>query len=145
MMHNKAMHIVWNKVTWYSKLAAVIFFIAVFPTLTFYIGREYQETVGILSTKSETQKVVVSANSEEIDSGIYGIVYKKGTPFQGGLRITSKTSNVIVETTPNSDGNFFILLPAGDYTISSTDSSSKKEQDVSIQNGVITRMEISLN
>lgn len=33
----------WNEVTWYSKLAAVIFFLGVFPALTFYIGTQYQE------------------------------------------------------------------------------------------------------
>jgi hypothetical protein len=33
-----------NEVTWYSKLAAVIFFLAVLPILTFYIGMEYEKT-----------------------------------------------------------------------------------------------------
>ncbi len=33
----------WNKVTWYSKLAAIIFFIGILPVLTFYIGTQYQE------------------------------------------------------------------------------------------------------
>ena len=32
-----------NEVTWYSKLAAIIFFLGVFPALTFYIGTQYQE------------------------------------------------------------------------------------------------------
>jgi len=31
-----------NEVTWYSKLAAVIFFIGILPVLTFYIGTQYQ-------------------------------------------------------------------------------------------------------
>lgn len=34
----------WNKVTWYSKLLAVIFFIGVLPVWTFYIGVKYTET-----------------------------------------------------------------------------------------------------
>ena len=38
------MTIVWNKVTWYSKLLAAIFFIFVVPILTFYIGKEYERT-----------------------------------------------------------------------------------------------------
>ena len=33
-----------NEVTWYSKLAAVIFLLVIFPMLTFYIGIKYQET-----------------------------------------------------------------------------------------------------
>lgn len=32
-----------NEVTWYSKLSALIFFLGFFPTLTFYIGTQYQE------------------------------------------------------------------------------------------------------
>ncbi|MFA6601633.1 MAG: hypothetical protein WCT02_02110 [Candidatus Paceibacterota bacterium] len=36
------MTIEWNKVTWYSKLGALILFVIVVPFLTFYIGREYE-------------------------------------------------------------------------------------------------------
>lgn len=38
------MHISYTTVTWYSKLLSIIFFIAVVPVLTFYIGTEYQKT-----------------------------------------------------------------------------------------------------
>jgi hypothetical protein len=34
--------IVWNKVTWYSKLCAVILFLAVLA-LGFYLGQQYEE------------------------------------------------------------------------------------------------------
>ncbi|HLP44283.1 MAG TPA: hypothetical protein VK145_03340 [Candidatus Nanoarchaeia archaeon] len=33
----------WNKVTWYSKWASLLFFILVLPVLTFCIGMKYQE------------------------------------------------------------------------------------------------------
>lgn len=33
----------WNEVTWYSKLGAVILFVAVLPALSFYIGSRVQE------------------------------------------------------------------------------------------------------
>ncbi|MES2216691.1 MAG: hypothetical protein V4481_05360 [Patescibacteria group bacterium] len=33
-----------NKITWYSKLAAAVFFLAVLFVLTFYMGQEYQKT-----------------------------------------------------------------------------------------------------
>jgi hypothetical protein len=36
-----------NEVTWYSKLAATIFLLGIFPTLTFYIGIKYQESQDI--------------------------------------------------------------------------------------------------
>jgi hypothetical protein len=34
----------WNEVTWYSKLGAIILFLAVVPTLCFYIGMQYELT-----------------------------------------------------------------------------------------------------
>ena len=37
-----------NEVTWYSKLAAVILFLLVIPTLTFYIGTQYQLTQDVV-------------------------------------------------------------------------------------------------
>lgn len=44
------MQIQWNKVTWYSKLAAIIVFILIVPLLTFYIGMRYQE-VQLITTQ----------------------------------------------------------------------------------------------
>jgi hypothetical protein len=43
------LHIKFNVVTWYSKLLSIIFFIAVLPVLTFYIGTQYQLTVDLQS------------------------------------------------------------------------------------------------
>jgi hypothetical protein len=34
----------WNKVTWYSKLGAIILFVGVVPALCFYIGEQYELT-----------------------------------------------------------------------------------------------------
>lgn len=56
------MSIQFNTVTWYSKLGAVILFILVVPTLTFYIGRKYQETVTLLE-QSEVPSVTASKQS----------------------------------------------------------------------------------
>lgn len=39
-----------NEVTWYSKLAAIIFFLGVFPLLTFCIGVQYEKTVTTITT-----------------------------------------------------------------------------------------------
>lgn len=46
------MKIVWNKVTWYSKLAAVVVFLLVL-ILGIYIGRQYQQIVDL---QAQTQK-----------------------------------------------------------------------------------------
>ena len=50
------MKIKWNKVTWYSKLAAIIFFIGVLPATTFYLGMAYQE-----ATMTEVHKTGLDA------------------------------------------------------------------------------------
>ncbi|HZS42737.1 MAG TPA: hypothetical protein VFA52_00780 [Candidatus Paceibacterota bacterium] len=48
-----------NEVTWYSKLAAIIFFIGVLPTLTFYVGTQFELTQSTL--KSEKSSIPDSA------------------------------------------------------------------------------------
>lgn len=42
----------WHEYTWYSKLAAIVFFIGILPALTFYIGVQYEKTEEVLSNKS---------------------------------------------------------------------------------------------
>lgn len=39
------MNIKWNKYTWYSKLAAIIFFIGILPIWVFYLGMQYQQAM----------------------------------------------------------------------------------------------------
>jgi hypothetical protein len=46
--------IIWNKVTWYSKLAAAVLFIVGLPILTFYIGMQYQATLTIVKESHNT-------------------------------------------------------------------------------------------
>ncbi len=55
-----------NEVTWYSKLAAVLFFIGVLPILTFYIGVQYQKTNSILTT--DIQKNPEQKNNIDLDT-----------------------------------------------------------------------------
>jgi hypothetical protein len=40
----------WNEYTWYSKMAAIIFFLGIFPMITFYIGMEYEKTNEVLES-----------------------------------------------------------------------------------------------
>lgn len=56
------MHIEFNKVTWYSKLGALILFIVVVPAITFYFGRKYEE-VRILSSSINIGTVSNSSKS----------------------------------------------------------------------------------
>jgi hypothetical protein len=46
------MKIEWNRVTWYSKLLAVILFILVLPAWTFYLGMKYEETVIVVQASN---------------------------------------------------------------------------------------------
>ena len=43
------MSIKFNTVTWYLRLATIIVLLVGLPILTFYIGREYQETIDVIS------------------------------------------------------------------------------------------------
>jgi cytoskeletal protein RodZ len=48
------MKIKWNQYTWYSRAAAIIFFIAVLPVWTFYMGIQYQKTADSLENATST-------------------------------------------------------------------------------------------
>ncbi len=68
------MNIQFNVVTWYSKLLSIIFFIAVLPALTFYIGRQYELATNIQAGPSDpvpTSIIFVKKEKEEpkIDVG----------------------------------------------------------------------------
>lgn len=56
------MNIKWNEVTWYSKLAAIIFLIGVFPVVTFYIGTQYQATLDVISFEAPDSVQLVPIN-----------------------------------------------------------------------------------
>jgi hypothetical protein len=43
------MRVQFNAVTWYSRLLSYLFVFGIFPVLIFYIGKEYQQTVMVLS------------------------------------------------------------------------------------------------
>ena len=53
------MHIQWNKVTWYSKLLALILFVAL-PFIGFYLGIKYE----ILLTAANRGEMSVSAPAQ---------------------------------------------------------------------------------
>ncbi len=55
LMDNICM-IKWNKITWYSRLLAAIFFIGVLPAWTYYLGIQYGE-VKVLSRQSVVLKI----------------------------------------------------------------------------------------
>lgn len=57
------MKIQFNKVTWYSKLGAVILFLVVIPVIVFYISRQYQEVVALNNTYSFKETIGINKTS----------------------------------------------------------------------------------
>ena len=45
----------WNEITWYSRMAAIVFFVGVLPILNFYIGIQYQRTDNALEESVAAQ------------------------------------------------------------------------------------------
>ena len=59
------MKIVWNKVTWYSKLLTVIFLVIVLPALAIYIEIQFRNTFVAYSTFVATPSIKNSTSSEK--------------------------------------------------------------------------------
>lgn len=45
--HSPRMKAQWTEVTWYSKLGTIVFLLLCVPTLSFYIGKSYQNVVNL--------------------------------------------------------------------------------------------------
>ena len=54
----------WNEITWYSRLGAIVLFIGVVPTLSFYLGVQYQAVIAIQQSQITTiSPIKVTATS----------------------------------------------------------------------------------
>lgn len=136
--------IIWNKVTWYSKYLALIFFTIVFPIWTFYLGMQYEKTVSelafytspvsiILDTPTTTPVVKSTSTPEvKLNSGIEGVVTigpvcpVEQTPPDPNCapKTYSATINAINQKTgeqktfkSSTDGIFKVDLKPGDYAL----------------------------
>lgn len=95
------MKIEFNKVTWYSKLAAAVVLLIGVPVLTFYIGRKYEEVMILDSMRvvavvpHVTNKIpVVTASMTDPLNGTYSIDDQR-VPFVDG------SAKVIADGTEN--------------------------------------------
>lgn len=52
----------WYEVTWYSQLLTLIFCFGVLPTLGFYIGTQYQQTIDAISASNTFQADINQTN-----------------------------------------------------------------------------------
>jgi hypothetical protein len=139
------MRIEWNHVTWYSKLGAVIFFLAILPVITFFIGSEYQKTVQILSASQTSQNTEGDTYKTNNESGINGTVIQNGSPYIDGLRISEMENGKVIETAPNQEGKFLLLLPPGTYTIEKTSIPGLSlSAPINVVSGKILRLDLTI-
>jgi hypothetical protein len=86
----------WNEYTWYSKLAAAIFFIIVLPAWTFYIGIQYETTRAVLEQSAPLSAAVPPVSAGDVtcyDSPNYFAIQKLvGTSVGSDILIKYKTS-----------------------------------------------------
>jgi hypothetical protein len=142
------MTIVWNKVTWYSKLLAALFFIFVMPVLAFYIGNEYgstkqelkQDQSAVLSPTGSTVMPIPPDVQAQNDSalatplgltGVSGVAMLgpkcsaqttaqncSNNPYFGTLEVYGNDGKTVTQTKTRTDGKFVLFLDPGTYAIS---------------------------
>jgi len=64
------MNIKWNEYTWYSKFAAIIFFISVLPMWTFYLGIQYGEIRTLSEQAGKFELVLTNVVHKQSDEEI---------------------------------------------------------------------------
>jgi hypothetical protein len=166
--------IVWNKVTWYSRYLALIFFTILFPLWAFYLGTEYQKTLSEIYYSEASIPVVLIASTtpvknsptttlEVIDSGIKGKVTIGPTcpvemnppdpkcdpkPYAASLVAINRITAEKKEFKVSDDGSFNIKLSPGDYSIRNVDSSvlpRMEDQEISVYAHKYTQVNIEFD
>jgi hypothetical protein len=88
------MNIKWNECTWYSKLAAIIFFIGIFPVWTFYLGMKYEE-IFLFGKTSEVSLPNIVTSSRKI----YTVTDLQNNGY--GFQLTVPSDFTIDKVSPN--------------------------------------------
>lgn len=156
--YNATMAIVWNKVTWYSKLLAAIFFIFIVPAITFYVGKAYEFTqaqinaLKVVNTTTEPDSVeaippdqlaLESGSPASVTSGIYGEAFIGNSPYNGHLAVKDISGKVITITKVRDDGKFLLVLRPGSYELeamSSTPMPAFKPTDFAVQKDTLSKV-----
>jgi hypothetical protein len=84
-----------NEVTWYSKLAAVIFFLVIVPLLVFYIGTQYQEvkSLNAMGNSFQGSASVVAKKSKSKDVEEVGALVLKALKNKDYVALANLTSS----------------------------------------------------
>jgi hypothetical protein len=105
------MKIQWNKVTWYSKLGAVIVFLFVIPFISFQIGRKYEQVQMSIDTELSTLSPNKTADTDdqEIDNALFALIGKDEQPAKklefGKYQIFDGHGQISVENMSRGDLN----------------------------------------
>ncbi|MCF7865461.1 MAG: hypothetical protein K9M11_03075 [Candidatus Pacebacteria bacterium] len=94
------MSIKFNVVTWYSKLLSIIFFIAVLPILTFYIGKQYQLTLDTQNVQFTSSLPVILKKDRNIPKINVGASTLEGSVFGKIQNIYEKDGRLWVNIDP---------------------------------------------
>lgn len=162
------MNIVWNRVTWYSRLLAVIFFVIVMPILAFYIGTIYEETklslettafsvvapqstVSTITDVTNTQRSEGTPVTTPTPSGIQGILKEKPCLDTDPTCADSHTviivkgnQGIVTQTTVPANGKFVLYLDPGTYMLSpSADSFMFASQTVVVKDHGMTTVSLA--
>lgn len=86
------MKIQWNKVTWYSKLIALVLFVAL-PFIGFYYGTQYGKTLGSIAQVTATGSTTTTGAAQNSDNNLspyYSNIAEWQTDFDaaGGFAIS---------------------------------------------------------
>jgi hypothetical protein len=131
------MNIEWDRVTWYSKFAAVIFFILILPIWTFYIGRQYQATINYLEmTDSGSYSLTIGTSTKH--SGIKAVRGEENSKAKNHFVIEDSRGNVVTETVANPRGSFMVFLNPGNYTIRNAAATRLSKPNVNVIESEIT-------
>lgn len=86
-----------NKVTWYSRLLSILFIFGVFPTIVFFVGKRYQETVTVIIKAEKAQAVSLSNNVFFANSA-------------SGPAAIIENNNILGEWISNQDGKYVMKV-----------------------------------
>jgi hypothetical protein len=94
----------WNEVTWYSRLGALILFLAIVPALCFYIGTQYELTVSYSVIPAHPQVITIPISSNKSAQGVSlaGIINTE--------KINSPNTNYIAVTRSDEQGDTEIFI-----------------------------------
>lgn len=89
-----------SKVTWYSRLLSLLFVFGIFPTIVFFIGKRYQETVTVIINSEKAQALA-------IDNQVY---FANNANTASGQAAITENKNILGEWINHQDGKYVMKV-----------------------------------